>query len=60
VHIKPKNTLHIGKALLERPVVSLWCLRSANSAGQMTDWTLPEALTRGDVVTVDAAVQPAK
>jgi hypothetical protein len=44
VHIQAKKTLHLGKQFLERPVISIYALRSANAEGVLTDWTLPDAI----------------
>lgn len=50
VNMKAKKTLHMGQQFVERPVISIYCLRSPNDAGVMTDWTLPEALTTGSIM----------
>lgn len=46
------KTLHMGRTLLERPVVTLWCLYSPNGAGAMTEWDLPDAIVRADSITI--------
>lgn len=47
VHLKPKKSYHMGRQIMERPVISIYCLRSPNAEGVLTDWELPEALTHG-------------
>jgi hypothetical protein len=47
VYMKPKSTMHMGKTFVERPVISIYALRSPNDAGVLTDWVLPEAFTAG-------------
>jgi hypothetical protein len=42
----------MGKTLLERPIVTLWCLYSPNEEGKMTEWELPEAIMRSSSVTI--------
>jgi hypothetical protein len=44
VHVKTKkkHTYHLGQQFLERPVITLWALRSANEDGVLTDWVLPD------------------
>lgn len=46
------KTLHLGRTLLERPVVTLWCLYSPNAEGAMTEWDLPDAIVRADSITI--------
>jgi hypothetical protein len=45
VLMKKKSTMHVGQTFVERPVISIYCLRSENDAGVLTDWTLPQAFT---------------
>ena len=52
VHAREFKTLHMGRTLLERPVVTIWVLYSPNSAGVMTEWHLPDAITRADTITI--------
>lgn len=47
VQVKQTKTYHMGRTLLERPVVTIYCLRSANADGVMTNWQLPESLLSG-------------
>jgi hypothetical protein len=42
VKTKTKHTYHMGKQFLERPVITIWALRSANEEGVLTDWVLPD------------------
>ena len=44
VQSKAIKTFHLGKTILERPLITIYCLRSVNQDGVMTDWQLPEAL----------------
>ena len=44
--------MHLGRTLLDRPVVTLWTLYSPNSAGVMTEWALPDAILRAETVTI--------
>jgi hypothetical protein len=50
VNMKEKKTLHMGQQFVERPIISIYCLRSPNDAGVMTDWVLPDALTSGVLI----------
>ena len=52
VHAREFKTLHMGRTLLERPVVTIWVLFSPNAAGVMTEWHLPDAITRADTITI--------
>lgn len=54
VQTKSKKTYHMGKTLLERPVISIYCLRSANADGVMTDWNVPESFLSGLSVVVQS------
>ena len=54
VVLKAKGTVHIGQPFVERPIISIYCLRSPNDAGVLTDWVLPEAFTSGLFVDTSA------
>ncbi len=45
VLMKKKNTMHMGQTFVERPIISIYALRSPNDAGILTDWVLPDAFT---------------
>ncbi len=45
VNVQKRSTMHMNKAFVERPIISLYLLRSHNDAGVLTDWVLPEAYT---------------
>lgn len=45
VYMQKKSTLHMGQQFVERPIISIYALRSPNEAGVLTDWALPEAFT---------------
>jgi hypothetical protein len=51
VQTQKKKPYHLGRPFLERPVLSIYALRSPNAEGVMTDWQLPPELL-GDGVTV--------
>lgn len=55
VNVQKKSGLHMGQTFVERPVITVWALRSADDAGVLQDWTLPQALTRGGLVHTTAA-----
>lgn len=44
VRVQRKKAIHAGRAFMERPVLTLWALRSANADGVVVDWPVPEAL----------------
>jgi len=48
--MKAKKSYHLGRTVLERPVISLYALRSEDASGAMRNWTLPEALTSGTLL----------
>lgn len=52
VQMKDKKSYHLGRTLLERPVVSVYLLRSEDASGTMRNWTLPDALTSGALLGV--------
>ena len=52
MHAREFKTFHLGRTLLERPVVTIWVLFSPNSAGVMTQWHLPDAIVRSDTITI--------
>jgi hypothetical protein len=52
VFMKKKSTMHLGQTFVERPIISIYCLRSPNDAGILTDWVLPDAFTSGLFVDV--------
>jgi hypothetical protein len=52
VHVRELKTLHLGRTLLERPIVTLWCLYSANAEGKMTEWELPDVIARSASITI--------
>ena len=39
-----KKVIHAGRAFMERPVLTLWALRSGNADGVVVDWPVPESL----------------
>jgi len=47
VHRKQKKDYHLGKDFMDRPVVSLYALRSENQYGVMTDWQVPAEILQG-------------
>lgn len=49
-----KKQYHLGKEFHDRPVVSLYALRSENAAGQMTEWEVPQELLTGLYVDDDS------
>lgn len=52
MQLKAKKTYHLGRTMLERPVISIYVLRSEDGSGVMRNWTLPEALTSGALLGV--------
>ncbi len=52
VHLRELKTAFKSKTFLERPIVTIWCLRSLNAAGKMTDWELPDAIAHSSSVTI--------
>ena len=44
MRVQRKKAIHAGRAFMERPVLTLWALRSANADGVVVDWPVPEAL----------------
>jgi hypothetical protein len=54
VQERVKKSYHMGKTLLERPVISIYVLRSEDASGTLRDWSLPAAYLAGHV-TVPAA-----
>jgi hypothetical protein len=47
VHRKVKKDYHLGKEMFDRPVVTIYALRSENGSGVMTDWEVPPELLQG-------------
>ena len=47
VKIKSKVASRLGQSMMERPVLSIYALRSVNSEGQMQDWVVPGSLLTG-------------
>lgn len=43
VKTKKKATFHMGKQFLERPIITIYALRSPNDEGVLTDWVLPNS-----------------
>lgn len=59
VNLQKKSTIHLGQSFVERPIVTIWALRSANDSGELTDWVLPSVLSQGGLITTtDAAGTP--
>ena len=52
MHAREFKTFHLGRTLLDRPVVTLWTLYSPNAEGKMTEWALPDAILRADTITI--------
>lgn len=50
VQTQKKKPFHLGRQFMERPVVSVYALRSPNAEGVMTDWVLPPELLSGVLV----------
>lgn len=50
VQTQKKKPFHLGRQFMERPVVSVYALRSPNTEGIMTDWVLPPELLSGVLV----------
>ena len=57
VQTQKKTPFHLGRQFMERPVVSVYALRSPNAEGVMTDWVLPPELLSG--VLVQGPASPA-
>ena len=55
MHQQKKKEYHLGKEFVDRPVVSVYALRSENAQGVMTDWEVPQELLQGLYVD-DSAV----
>lgn len=51
VHVR-EFKVNLGRTILERPILTMWCLRSPNAEGKMTDWELPEAIAHTTSVTI--------
>lgn len=47
MHSQKKKDYHLGKEFMERPVVSIYALRSENAQGVLTDWEVPAELLSG-------------
>jgi len=47
VNVQKRSTMHMGKVFVERPIISIYALRSCNEEGVLLDWPLPEALMHG-------------
>ena len=47
VNVQKRSTMHMGKVFVERPIISIYALRSHNDQGVLLDWPLPEALMHG-------------
>ena len=47
VKIKSKVASRLGQSMMERPVLSIYALRSTNSEGHMQDWVVPGSLLTG-------------
>ena len=47
VNVQKRQALHMGRVFVERPIISIYALRSANEEGVLLDWPLPEALMHG-------------
>jgi len=47
VNVQKRSTMHMGKVFVERPIISIYALRSQNDEGVLLDWPLPEALMHG-------------
>lgn len=56
VYMQKATTMHLGKQFMERPIVSIYTLRSPDAEGTLTDWQLPEAFLSGLFVDVSAEV----
>ena len=51
VHVR-EFKVNLGRTILERPIVTLWCLRSPNAEGALTLWELPDAIAHTTSVTI--------
>jgi hypothetical protein len=47
VNVQKRSSLHLGHTFVERPIISIYALRSTNDEGVLLDWPLPDALTQG-------------
>jgi hypothetical protein len=59
VKTKKKATFHMGKQFLERPMITIYALRSANDEGVLTDWVLPNSDVSQYDVEEPGEAQPA-
>lgn len=50
VHIAHKKAYHMGKEMVERPVISIYVLKAPNEEGNLVDWQLPEQLMHGLII----------
>ena len=56
VHRKQKKDYHMGKDFVDRPVVTIFALRSENARGVLQDWEVPAEVLSGLYVD-DSALQ---
>ena len=42
--VQKKKAIHAGKALVDRPIITIWALRSANAEGALVDWPVPDVM----------------
>lgn len=57
VHVKPKKRYQLGRTFMERPVISIYCLRSVNKEGQLTDWSLPASLLHSIIIQDNSLIE---
>lgn len=47
VSVAKREALHMGATFVERPVISIYALRSEGDGGVLLDWPLPEVFMQG-------------
>ena len=47
VNVAKASTMHMGQTFVERPIISIYVLRSAGDNGVLLDWPLPEVFMQG-------------
>ena len=47
VNVAKREAMHLGATFVERPIISIYALRSEDADGRLLDWPLPEAFMTG-------------
>lgn len=47
VNVAKASTMHMGTTFVERPIISIYALRSEGDNGMLLDWPLPEVFMQG-------------